>query len=227
MKVTIGELVNELMSYSRNIEVNMSGNIPFLKADLGDNSKHTRAHVYIVQNAEHQYSICDYHDDLHGNRYMPTQNLQTPFIKEKKLIQQKYGLVEHEDSDEKDSVVLNLGYLGLLDHFHNLLFQYGVIRVNPKSFNKQINDSEFIPLSSRTLRGLELLFKDRKITNPKIKDLISIVKNPSDVFNIRGIKEKDIKELENKFHSIGINLVIQKNIISDIYFEKIKTIGRG
>lgn len=225
MKVTIGELINELMLYSRNIEVNMTGDIPFLKADLGDNSKCTRAHVYIVQVAEHQYSICDYHDDLHGNRYIPTQNFENPFMKEKKLIQHKYGFPIHDD--EKDSVLLNVGYLSFLDHFYNLLFEYEIIRINPKSFNNLITDSEFLPLSPRPLKALELLFKDRKIVNPKIKDLITIVKNPSDVFNIRGIKEKDIKELENKFQNIGINLVIQKNIISDINFEKIKTTGRG
>lgn len=225
MKITIGELVNELMLYSRNIEINMAGPLPFLKADLGDNDRYTRGHIYIVQVAEHQYSICDYHDDIHGNRYLPTQNLDHPFIKEKRLSQLKFGLPVEDI--EKHSIVLNAGYLAFLNHFYRLLFQYGVTKVNPTVFYKQITDPEVIPLPSRVAKGLESIFKGRNIPDPTILDLITLVKNPSEVFTIRGIKEKDIKILEAKFESIGIILTMQKNVITDIHFEKIKIVKRG
>ena len=225
MKITIGELINELILYSRNIEITMSGAFPFIKADLGDNERFTRGHIYIVQIAEHQYSICDHHDDLHGNRYMPTQNIDHPFIKEKTLAQQKFGFPAEDN--ERHSMLLNVGYLGFINHFHNLLFQYGVIKINPNVFYKQITDSEAFPLVPRIAKALESIFKGRNIPYPKIIDLITIVKNPSDVFNIRGIKEKDIKILEAKFESIGIVLVIEKNVITDIHFEKIKIVKRS
>ena len=225
MKITIGELVNELMFYSRNIEISMAGPLPFLKADLGDSDRFTRGHIYIVQVAEHQYSICDYHDNLHGNRYVPTQNLDHPFIKEKKLSQQIFGFPIEDN--EKHSIVLNAGYLAFLNHFYNLLFKYGVIKVNPSLFYNQITDSETLSLPPRVAKGLESIFKGRNIPDPTILDLITLVKNPCEVFTIRGIKEKDIKILESKFESIGIILTMQKNVITDIYFEKIKIVKRS
>ena len=227
MKITIGEVVNELMPYSRHVEINMAGDFPFIKADIGSNSKCTKAHIYVVQVDEHKYSICDYHDDLHGNRYIPTQSIEKPFVKEKKLIQHKFDIPVHDDDNEEDSVLLNVGYLSFLDHLYTLLSQYGVIRTSPKVLNKQITDRDVLPLIPRAAKALETVFKDRKMSDPKIKDLITIVKNPSDVFSIRGMKEKDVKDLENKFKNIGINLVIQRNTITDIHFEKIKTTGRG
>ena len=220
MKVTIGELINELMLYSRSIQMNMAGEFPFLRAEIGNNSKYTKAHIYIVQVSEHHYSICDYHDDLHGNRYVPTQNTSSPFIKEKELIHRMYDVKDH--NDEKDSIALNLGYLNFLDHMYNLLFQYGVIKIDPRTFSKKILDHDIIPLSARVIKGLGTIFKDRRITDPKIKDLITIVKSPTDVFNIRGMKDRDIKEMQTKFQNIGINLVVEKNIIIDIHFEKNK-----
>lgn len=220
MKITIGETINELMLYSRNVEMSMSGCFPFIKADIGTTSN-TKAHVYIVQVAEHKYSICDYHDDLHGNRYVPTQNSNKPFIKERYLIQQKFGITI-PNYEEEESILLNVGYLTFLDHFYSILSKYKIIKAGPKLFNRQISDRVVLPLLPRLSKGLETVFKDRKITDPKIKDLITIVKNPSDKFNIRGVKEKDIKELETKFKNIGINLVIQGNVVTDIHFEKIK-----
>lgn len=218
MKITIGELVNELMLYSRSIQMNMTGEFPFLKAEIGNASKYTKAHIYIVQVSEHCYSVGDYHDDLHGNRYVPTQNISNPFVKEKTLIQRMYDIRDHDN--EKDSIALNLDYLNFLDHMYNLLFQYGIIKIDPKTFNKNILDRDTVPLSARVTKGLEAIFKDRKITDPKIKDLITIVKSPSDVFNIYGMKERAVKEMQTKFRNIGINLVVEKNVITDIHFEK-------
>ena len=220
MRVTIGEVVNELLPYSRDMRISMAGDFPFLEAEIGTNSRYTKGHLYIVQVSENKYSICDCRDNLHGNGYIPTQNLENPFVKEKQIIADMY--VYKNSDDEPDSITLNLEYPKFITHLHKLLFQYGVVRIDPKIFTKKISDHDTIPLTPRVLNGLESIFKEYKILDPKIKDLINIVKTKLTKFNIQPIKGKDVKDMQNKFQHIGINLIIEKNIITDITFAKIK-----
>lgn len=222
MRITIGELINELSSYSRNIEIKTVGNVPFIKADIG-NEYFTKGHIYIVQVSEHKYSICDCQDDLHGNRYIPTQDKDNPFIKEKMIIQNKfqYKSEDIEEEDDENSIVLNIGYLSFLEKFYEILFKYQVIKVDPKIFNDRITMLESLKPYQRLISQMNLIFKSKKIPDAKVRDLIRIVKLPQNSFNIRSMKKGDIKILETQFKKMGIHLIIRKNVIADLYFEKI------
>lgn len=218
MRTTIGELTNELMHYSRMIEMNMNGDTPFIKALLGSNSGFTKGYFYVVQTAEHQYSTCDHYDELHGTRVFPTQNIYDPFIVESNFIQSWLKRLNEIKEGEWGRPVSGLNHSDFLDHFYDLLFQYKIIRVNPNIFNTDIADLKF---SSRKIsKNIETIFKPYKFNSPKIKDLITIVKKNFNTIHLGNLKPKDINELESKFKQIGIILNIKNNSIIDLQFEK-------
>lgn len=213
--------MNELATYSRSIEIKMMGNVPFISAHIG-NEYFTKCHIYIIQVSEHKYSMCHHHDDLHGNRYIPTLDKDNPFIKEKRIIQNKFQYKDSIDDieDDEESILLNVGYLSLLDKLYDILFKYNVIKINPKTFDTKIEDLEILIRYPKLITQLNIIFKNKKINNPTLKDLISIVKNPNNSFNMRIMKKNYINIFESKLKEIGINMVIRKNAIMDINFDK-------
>lgn len=218
MFTTIGELVNPLMEYTNSMEMSIVNKMPFIRALLGSGTGYTKAYLYIIQTSEHRYSVCDSYDDLSGNRYFPSGSKSIPFIQERDIIRAKFSS-DHTNCGDYSSVVNELTESTFFDHLYRVLFNYDIIRMNPKMFSTPLIN---IFTSSKIKRNIEATFNDKKCHSETIGEFINMVIKDGKSFNIGNLKPKDSKELIPRFKSIGIIPVIENNIIISATLERHK-----
>lgn len=215
MFTTIGELTNGLMEYANTMELSTVKNTPFIKALLGSGNGFTKAYIYIVQIVEHQYAVCDAHDDVCGNRYFPTGSYAKPFIQERDIIHMKYQ-TNSMISGDYSTVVSGLDKDGFFRHLLNILYKYDIIRIHPSMLSESM-----IHLFSngRIKRNMESTFRDKKCSGT-IEDFINIVIRDHESFNIGSLKQKEIKEVISKLKTIGIVPELSGHEIINATFER-------
>jgi len=209
MRITIGELTNELLPYSKIIDTRLVGTIPFTKAILGDMSGITMGYIYIAQVGEHKYSVADADNEMEGRLYIPTQSKINPLISEEEFARKWIG---NNDAEEKDDMVTkNLDYVEFVKHFHQILLDHQMIKLTQKTLDTPVTSIGLSTLKlskSLSCKSKEALVKDV---------LYSIKKSP---MKLEGVKEKDVLEIVEKFKHLGVFLNTMEKTLLDFQLEK-------
>ena len=161
MRITIGEIANELIEYSNTVDVSIVNGVPFLRARISSSSNFTKCYMYVIQTDEHRYAVCDSHDDMNGERFFPSNELIGPFIKERDIIRLKYGIESTDDfTYGYESVVQNLSYEQFVDHLIRRLYEYGIIKFDPAHLSDKVSNLGFT--NPRLRRYIDNEFADKK-----------------------------------------------------------------
>lgn len=218
MVITIGDLTNSLLPYANTIEMSIINNTPFIRSLLGSALGFTKLYLYIVQVDEHRYSVCSSSDDTNGNRFFPTGDKTNPFIQERDIIQLKFGS-NGSSSGDYSSLITDLTVDAFFDHLYSLLFEYRIIRINPKIFPDPLSN---LFDNQKIKRNIEAEFRSFGRTKGTTKDFIEHVIRYKNKFNLGNLKSREIKEVVSKLKSIGININMSGNMIIDASLEKYK-----
>lgn len=213
MKVTIGELSEELLFYSNKIEITSVNDRPFMRVYLGGPHNTTKAIIYIIQTAEHKYSVCDNFDDLLGEKYFPTGSISKPFIKEKELVNELFPIL---DSNEESYFINGLNSLTFINYLYNRLYYYNILQFNPNDSKIKISEMGFT--STRIRKGFDQGFKMNNCKSDQIKDLLNVVIKDKKPFNLGMLKNKEFSCIIAKMKDLGLSLKIQKGSIINIEF---------
>lgn len=215
MRTTIGELVAELSLYSNLIEMNISSGFPFLRIYLSGRNNTTKAIMYVIQTSEHQYAAYDNEDDLLGNKCFPTGSISRPFIREDVLAKELFG-----DNIEsyKLSIKNNMNYNDFIDYLYTRLWQYDIIKFDPK--NKRLHFAGMGFTSTKIRNIINSTFSKNNHPNGKISDLFDIVIKDRKPFDLDDMKPKELKCVYATLKNIGIVPLIKDNKIIEIDFER-------
>lgn len=217
MFITTGEIVDKLLEYANIIEMTIVNKRPFIRALLGNGSGITKAYVYIIQVEEHQYSICDSYDDIGGNRFFPTGSRKNPFVKEKDIVDKKFNTSRESCIDEYESVLTDLSLSMLFDRIYEILFEYNIIKADPKRFPALLNQLFSNP---KIKRAIDIGFEELGCYHGSIGNFVDLVITDKNQFNLGNLKFKELKEVISKLKSIGIVPLIENNVIIKARLER-------
>lgn len=220
MRITIGEIANELIEYSNSVEVNIMNGVPFLRARISSISNFTRCYMYVIQTAEHTYAVCDSHDDLNGERFFPSGEIIKPFILERDIIRLKFGIESSGDFIYGyESVVQDLPYEEFMNHLLKRMHAYEIIKFDPINLSSRISNLGFT--NPRLRRCLDNEFTDKKHHKGTISDLIDIVLRQRKKFSLAILKPREMGAVAGKLKDLGIYVIIDDDkCIVDLKFNK-------
>ncbi len=221
MGITIGEIANVLLPYSNDVDINISNEVPFLRARLSSISAYTKAYMYVVQTGEHTYACCDSRDDLNGDRFFPTGSTSKPFVIETDIIRSWFGSEGNDISYKYDSVVTDLTFDAFIQHLYERLSHYHIIRLDKKYLTTRLIDMGFT--SVRIKRAIDEEFKAKKCHQGTISDLIDIIVRRNGLFSLSSLRSRESKVIVAKLKEIGITVTINSdNCINSLKFDKCK-----
>lgn len=216
MRITIGEILNEVIKYSSHVESSIRGSTPLIIAYLSRQSV-TRVYLYIAQVGDHRYTAVSDIFDMMGSRFHPTGMIENPFTREIDNIHSMYdGSLSL--TEKYTSRVSNVSYPDMIDFIHGLLKQYEIIDVSRNVLNSKLSSIGFN--SSRIIKSIENGFPTGKVGT--INDLISIVIKNKTKFQLSGLRAKEIKVVSDKMSDKGIYATIENGSICDITLRRKK-----
>lgn len=208
MKVTIGEVVNELLNYTNLIQVNTVKDLPFLRAYVsGGNGKFTKCFIYIVQEKENQYSVCDYSNDSNGERVLVTGELNRPFEIEKDI--NKSGNNKSDLLHIKKHIKLK----EVIHYLHETLYNYEITKFDPRDRSQHL--SKIIIHKQRLRRIIDKSMKEFK-WNGTIGDMIDNVYIKKIPIPLNKIKDYEIRYMRSRLKQFGLYIIIENESIVDI-----------
>jgi len=217
MKITIGELINEVMKYSSSVEMIMKNGIPYVHAYMSNSKNHIMSYLNIAQTDEFIYYAIDDINETCGARFIPNGSTSKPFIRELDRIHELYGGIGFID-DSYTLSVENANYEEFMIFFINLLIDREVIKVTPNIMKLKIEDIGFHNVKIR--RIISKVFNESNMRTGTIQDLIYLILVYKKKFNISSLRSKDIQFVYDKLKDYGIICEIKDGIINGITFEK-------
>lgn len=221
MQISIGEVVNELLPFTNDINVSIMNDVPFLRARISTESAYTRAYLYVVQTAYGKYACADSRDDVNGDRFFPTGGIKHPFIVETDIVRSMFGCTGDDISYKYETVVTDLDLSGFVDHLHYLLNYYEIIRFDPKNLSQKVADLGFT--STRIRRTIEKEFSSKKCHLGTIKDLSDIILRRHERFSLGNLSSKETAVIVAKLKALGVTVKIDpENCFYTISFDRRK-----
>lgn len=212
MKITIGEIVNELLPYSNMVETSTIRGFPFVRALISSNNGCLRMFMYILQYSENSYYVCD--TDAFGDKYFPTGNTSKPFISEPKLIHELFN-EKDEINEEKVRMVDNITFI---DYLIDSLIKYDIIIFNKDDLKIKFSQMGF--RNQNIVKTIDRSFTDNFHSDGTMDDLIDIVCKQRKTFSLGYMKPGDIRFVSLKLGDIGLNMNTIDNTIIGITFKK-------
>lgn len=216
MQSTIGEVVDQLLPYSNAVETTIVDDMPFVRAYISNASNITRAMVYVVQTGMNEYSVCDTQDEMLGNKLFPTGSISKPFISERSLIKDLFGISDKSSINIKSK----LSTTGFSKYLIDCLWRYDIIRFNPDSFKIHMSDMGFNNVKLRQV--INRSFNENNRRGGTLNDLIDIITIHHKKFNLNPLKEKDIRCISAKLKNIGLIITFDNGYITGVTFERRK-----
>lgn len=213
MRITIGELISEILPFSKSIDVSMVGDFPILKASIGNKKGFTVSYLYIMQVKENQYSVCETADELHGNGYIVEPSTTHPFIKEKEFIRRRSGKPERK-GDKNDIVYVSKNEF--IKYFLELLKGHKLIKVPRNILEMPLSKMDF--QSKKISKQLSILCKIKEYDSCVVQDIIFMMKK-IDGIHLKNFKKDEIQDICKKFKQYGILLDVIDNTITSILLE--------
>ncbi len=209
MKINIGEIVNIIIPFTTSMNLSIYGSFPVITSSIGNNSATTKLYMSIMQTSENFYSIAITDDIYNGNKFIPTGNINKPFIREKYFLGGDFYESEcFKNIEGKDFQLW----------FYNKLYEYNIIRFNPKNYNKKLIDLGFN--SGKIKRILDKNFKKLHYINGSISDLINITNDKEIGFSLSGLEDKEIRCIYAKIKNLGLEIVIFDNKITKVKYDR-------
>lgn len=209
MEITIGNIANELLKYSNLIQINTIKDLPYLRAYLsGTNGKSTKCFIYVIQELNGKFSVCDYPNDSNGERIIVTGNFNKPFEMEKNI--------NKNLSDKSLHVKKHLSMEEFISYLHEVLSNYGIREYDPDELGTKTL-SQIISGKQRLKRIVDRNMRNFNIqgTISEIIDLVSVKKIPVPLLQI---KDYEIKYMKNRFKRLGLDITIENEHITQIDF---------
>jgi hypothetical protein len=210
MRITIGEIVNEIIPFSKSIELKVHDNIPYVKAKIGSPSGFTLIYLYIAQIKEGLYTVYETNDEIFG-RYLPTGDLKKPFIKDNDFINSWINNKIPNQSDQaiKNNIMIN----NFRKYFYELLYKLNLIILSPEILTTNLLAINY---SKKIKNIIKIVYHEYNLCNFTIINFINYIRNYPGKLKLYGMSKNELQELNNVFHKIGLKLIITNFCITNI-----------
>ena len=216
MRATIGEIINVILPYSNDIIINSMNSFPYIRARLNSKFGFTKCYLYILQVDEYIYSACDNSENSNGELCFPTGNSDNPFIKEKDFVTRWIG---GDCYDEEINISKNMSCYEFMEYFYSLLFEYEIVKTNPKILTQNMNGIKFP--SKKIISCISDTMHSNKCNKLTILEMIYIIRIHMNSLSLENLKLKEINEFISTMKKLGIIIKMKDKNIIDIFIEKI------
>lgn len=203
MDVTIGEVINKVISFCNICEVNVVYGRPFLRLLIEAPSGITRAYMYVIQTSEHTYAVCDSWSDIHGHKYLPTGTISKPFIRESDLVKQWFD----GSTEDESEFTTNLNLEKFMRYFYERLSFYEIIKFSPSNFDLKMVDMGFT--SNKIKNTLSDTFKKKRRSKGTLADLIKLVMEDHKEFDLPTLLPRELSCVKGKLKDLGLEAIIE------------------
>lgn len=209
MNTTIGEIIDVVLPFTTSMNIMMHGLFPYIQASLGNVNSTTRLFISIMQTSEHIYAIAVTDDVYNGNRIIPIENTDCPFIKERHFL--------NRSSDDL-YCLKDIPFKHFKARFFNVLYSNQLIRFNPSNWKTKLIDMGFN--SMKIKRTIGRSFRQLKCNRGDIADLIHVVNIEHNKFDLSSLEEKEIRCVYAKLKNMGLETTIVDKYIVKIEYER-------
>ena len=214
MNITIGEIIDVILPFASTITVSKRSLFPWITANIEGGSSVTRLFISVKQVSEWTYSAVVTDDVYNGNRLIPTDTVEPPFIQEKSFLSYEYN---QKDIDGKN----NMNVIQFRRWLFRILYTYRVIKFDPCNWSKRVVDLGFN--STKIRRCIDKTMRKMKCYKGDIFNLIESINTKHEKFSMEELEDKEIRCIYAKLKSLGLNpIIIDKNIVK-IEYEKVTT----
>lgn len=194
MKVTIGEIINELYPYSTRISTYTVQSLPYVTAPIRSGGNITRIWLSVLQTSEHKYAVATTEDIHNGNDIIPTADMNRPFVREKNYLSMEVL--------PDDLIVERIDRSQFKGWLYKQLYDYDIIRFNPVNWYVKMSDMGFN--SSKIRRAIDQEFNNHHLRGGTILDLITIVGDRGSAFKLPALANKELSCVNAKLRNLGL-----------------------
>ena len=209
MIVTIGEVVDIALPFASNITVSQRSQFPWMCANIVGGTSVTKLFILVKQISEHLYSAVITDDVYNGNRLIPTDTSDPPFIKEKNFL----------GGDTDDNIIEGKNDMSPIQFkkwFFKSLNRYQIIKFDMNDWNRRIIDLGFNSIKIR--KHIDRTIRQMKCGRGDIYALMESINVKHNKFPMDDLEDKEIRCIYAKLKSLGLDpIIVDKSIVKINY----------